>query len=265
MLNLIHAEFYKLSKSTGAKVCFILIFVSAAVLMYISHCVAIGSMSEDISSSASGLTEIMMISLFGSLMAGILVCSDFETKTIHDAVASGNGRKAVVISKVLVYIVVISLLLLPYAVTVIIGYCTGAEFSAQFVASAFVRILADQAGTSVTASGLGKIIFVYLVTVIVYAARISICIPLAFKVRKPVVVMGFGFASGALIELANGLLKDVPVLGNLISYTPYARTFTVITTDLGTNTLLKATISSIVFIGIMTGLTYSIFKKTEIN
>jgi len=118
MINLLRAELFKLRKSTAFKVCFLLSCASAMALTYFSHAIAIGSFSNSISGSASGLSEFVIISLLGSLLTGIMVCSDFETKTIHDAIACGKGRSSVVLSKVLVYVLIITLLFVPYELTV---------------------------------------------------------------------------------------------------------------------------------------------------
>lgn len=265
MINLIRAEFFKLSKSTGFKICFLLSCISASALVYISHCIAVGSMSAEISGSASGLTEILIVSLLGSLLAGLLVCSDFETKTIHDALACGNGRRAVVISKGVIYVLLIAMLLLPYMIATIVGFCIGARFATPFVASVFIGILSDKEGLSITAGTIGKIVSISLVTMLVHAARLSICIPLAFKIRKPIAILAIGFTFNAVIDLVIGLLIKVSVIENMISFTPFARNFLILTMSSDPGTLIKAAICSLVFICFIVALTDRIFKKAEIK
>lgn len=265
MINLIRAEVYKLSKSMSIRVCFLLSCISATALTYISHCIAVGSMSSDVSSSASGLTEIVVVSILGSLLAGILVCGDFETKTIHDAVACGNGRLSIVISKAILYLLIVVLLLLPYMIATIAGVCSGAKFTAPFIPSVFVGILSDDAGVSVSSGIIGKIIVVSLVTMLVHAARLSICIPFAFKIRKPAAILAIGFAFDALIDLVVGLLKDVPVISDIFSVTPYNKEYLLLTVHMEAGTLLKAVISSIAFIIVMTAVTYAVFRRAEIK
>ena len=68
MINLIRAEFYKLGKSMSIKVCFILSCVSAVSLTYISHCIAVGSMSTDVSSSKSLLSRYSPLHLAGLML-----------------------------------------------------------------------------------------------------------------------------------------------------------------------------------------------------
>ena len=265
MLNLVRAEIYKLNKSISLKICFLLSCISGAALIYISHCIAIGSMSTDVSGSASGLTEIVIISLLGSLMTGILVCSDFETKTIHDSVTCGNGRWSVVISKALIFLMIIALLLTPYMLATIIGFCSGVQFTKPFVASVFIGILSDSAGAEVTAGNLGKIIAISLVTMLVHAARISICIPFAFKIRKSIAVLTFGFVFDALISLVISLLVKVKIFADIISFTPFESKFLLLTVNTTAGILWKAVISSILFIGLMAVLAYKIFKRADIK
>jgi ABC-2 type transport system permease protein len=265
MLNLIYADLYKLSKSTAIKVCIILSCISAIALTYISHSIATGAMSDTIRGSAAGLGDVMIVFLLGSLMAGFLVCSDFESKLIHDAVACGNGRIAVVISKTLVYILLVALLVLPYAIATIVGFCTGAEFTTPFVPSIFLDILANKTGLGLTPAVICKIIVVSLITMLVYAARLSICLPIAFKVRKPVVVMAIGFAFGFLSQLVIALTKDVPILGDILSNTPFAMGDNVVTMEAGAGMLFKVTGSSFVLLIIIAAITYRLFRKAEIK
>lgn len=265
MLNLVHAEFYKLQKSIGLKICFLLSCISGASLIYISHCIAIGSMGIEVKSTASGLTEIVIVSLLGSLMTGILICSDFETKSIHDAVACANGRMSVVLSKTLMYIIYMIMLLLPYMVATLIGFCSGAKFSTPFVASVYIQMLSDVTGKSVAAGTVGKIILISLVSMIVSAARLSVCIPVAFKIRKPVAVLAIGFAFNALIDLVIGLFKNVPVISDILTFTPFSRKFILVTVHTTTGILIKAVICSIIFIAVMAVVTYISFKKDEIK
>lgn len=263
MLNLIHAEIYKLTKSTGAKVAFIISSISAISLACISHFIARGTLSTDIIGSASGLSEVMIISLLGSLMAGILVCTDFETKTIHDAVVCGDGRRAVVLSKIIVFVLMIAILMLPYAIVTLIGFSTGAEFI--FVSSVCTNIMAENVALGVSASVIFKIIAIFLVEIIVYAGRLSICIPIAFKAKKPIVVMGIGFILSGLIDLVIVLMDKIPGFSKIISITPYYRDYILIPMGTGVGTLLKVIGISVLFIVIMTLIAYKIFKRAEIK
>ena len=265
MLNLARSEIYKLKKSLSLKICFLLSCISAAALAYISHGIAVGSISADISGSASGLTEIVIVSLLGSLMVGVLVCSDFENKTIHDSIVCGSGRMAIVLSKSLIYIFVIFLLLLPYMVTTLVALCSGAEFTSQFVFSVFMQFLSDESGQNITPGMLGKTGIIFLVTVLVDAARLSICIPLALKIRKPVAILVIGFVFSAVIDLIVGLLGKVSFLEDMISFTPFSRDFLLLTLDTPSGTLVKAAICAVVFFGMMVAVTYAAFRKADIK
>lgn len=265
MLNLLRSEFYKMRKSVSLKICLLLSCISAAALIIISHNIAVGKMSADIAGSASGLTEIVIVSLLGSLMTGLLICGDFETKTIHDAITCGNGRSTVVITKMLMYILSMMLLLLPYAAAVLAGYLSGARFTSSFVMSVFFRVLTEVAGSGVTLEKVGKILAIFILTMLVYAARLCICVPLAFKLKKPVVILAIGFLFSALIDLVIGLISDVPVISKIISCTPFSRDFILMTMNTGAGMMIKAAASSMIFLGLITELTYLVFRRDDIK
>jgi hypothetical protein len=265
MLNLLQAELFKLKKSTAFKVCFLLCCCSATALVVISNFIAVGKLDKSISGNASGLTEICIISLLGSLMAGILVSSDFETKTIHSMVASGNGRRAVAYSKVVIFVLIIVLLILPYLIVTLIGVCSGVKFTSPFVPSIFIQYLYDTMGKTITVDVIAKIILISLSAMLVHAARLSICILVAFKIRKSIAVLAFGFVFNGVIDLLLGLLKDVPVISDLIKYTPFSKDFLLVSVHSGTGVFLRAIISSIIFLVIIMEVAYQLFKKAEIK
>jgi ABC-2 type transport system permease protein len=265
MLNLIRADLYKLRKSLALKICFLVTCVSAGALTYISHAIATGSMSASVSGNASGLSDICMMALLGSLMTGVLVCSDFETNAIHDAVTCGSGRISVVVSKALVYLLLIAFLLLPYGVATVVGFCSGAEFTKPFVPTVFLGILANETGISLTAAAICKIILLSLIAMLVYAARLCFCLPLAFKLRKPVAIMAIGMATDFLVDLVIRLLNGVPVISNILSFTPYSKGLAYLTMGASVGTLLEVIVVNIVYFAVMTGITFLLFRRAEIK
>lgn len=265
MLNLLKAELFKLKKSTAFKVCFLLCFCSGTALVVISNFIAVGKLDTSISGNASGLTEICIISLLGSLMAGILVSSDFETKTIHSMIAGGTGRRAVVYSKVVIYVLVIALLILPYLIVTLIGASSGAEFTKPFVPSIFIQYLYDTSGKAITADMIAKIILITLSAIMVHAARLSVCILVAYKIRKSIAVLAFGFIFNGIIDLFLGLFDNVPVIPDLIKYTPFSKDLLLTSVHSGTEVFLRAIICSIIFLVIIMEVTYQSFKKAEIK
>ena len=265
MINLIHADLYKLGKSKALKISFLLLCAAAGTLVYISHGIAVGSIKAEVSGDASGLTDIVLMGLFSSLMTGIFVCGDFESKLIHDEVACGNGRKAVVISKTFVYIMVVMLLYLPYAIAGVAGFCSGAEFAPPFVPSMMLVLIANNAGIAVTASSVVKAIVMMLLTGLVFAARMSFCLPIAFKLRKPVVVMAIGMAADWTLDMIIRAAGDIPVIGTIISYTPYSKIRYELTLASGTGELVEMAVISIVFIALMSAITYTLFRNAEIK
>ena len=125
--------------------------------------------------------------------------------------------------------------------------------------------MAENSSLGASAASIGKIISISLVEILVYAARLSICIPIAFKATKTMVVMGIGFTFSGLFDLVIGLVDEVPGVSNIISMTPFYREYMLINIDTEVGTLLKIAGISIVFILIITLITYKLFKRAEIK
>ena len=265
MLNLIFAEFYKLKRSKGIKLCFGFTVICSISMAIISHNVAIGKLNLSISGSASGLSEVVIMSLIGSIMTGILVCNDFETKTIHDEIIGGNGRKSIVYSKAIVFSICIALLLLPYIVVTFIGCSSDLEFSKLAGSSGFMNIIVENKSLDFSAFNVGRILLISITLIIVYIGRISLFIPIAFKSRKPMIVMSVGFGLSTLVDIFIGLLGDISGVSKIILLTPYSREYLLISMETEFTMILKAMVVNIIFTIIMIYITYKIFRKSEIK
>ncbi len=82
-----------------------------------------------------------------------------------------------------------------------------------------------------------KSIEVLLISMVLYAARLSFCIPLAFKIKKAVVVTVAGIVLGFLSDFFVILLSKVPVLDTILEYTPFSHQ--IITMDMSQGELIK--------------------------
>lgn len=264
MVNLFRADLYKFKKSKGLKVYILLSFLCITILAVILYKVADGTMSKDILQSVSLLIDAIMVSLLASLMIGSYICGDFQSKTIHSEV-SCTTRGKVILMKCLSSMFATSLITLPYAIVAVICFISKMKF-AQFdgIPSLFIGILNNSKGIEVTVSSVAKSIVLVFVGILLYAARLSICIPVAFKVRKSVVVMAVGIAAAFGFDMVTQMLKDVAVIGTIFDNTPYAVIYDLsMTASVGT--IIRAVIDSIVFILVMIGITYAMFRKAEIK
>lgn len=265
MFNMIKADIYKLSKMQAVKICILTSIVCSLGIAYMLHGVYNGTYSLDASSAFALVSDTMIISILGAVLTGALICGDFESKNIHDEIACGNGRFAIVITKTVSISLLIILLVLPYVLMSTIGFATNIGFAIYTgVPSAFLNILSNATGVEITNEYVLKSVVLSLLITLTYIAKISICIPLAFMARKSIVVIMTGFVSTFLFDIISALLKDVAGISNFIKFLPYTMIY-----DLNLNcsveVMVKSFISSVLFITVMLGITYAQFRKAEIK
>lgn len=264
MFNLLKADLYKLKKSKALKICFLISLISAALLAAILYNVSNGNIGKEMMGSVSLLVDAMMVSLLASLMIGVIICGDFQSKNIHSEITCAR-RSTVVLTKVITSMLITSILILPYAVVAVIGFASKAEFAAlNGIPSLFINVLTNKAGVAADGSEVGKSIGICLIGILIYTARLSICVPVAFKVRKSAAVMTVGIVAAFGFDMIVKALEDVPVLGYLFTNTPYAVIYDV-NMNAGPGVIIRAIVVSAVFIFIMAALTYVMFRKAEIK
>lgn len=260
MFNLLRVDFFKLRRSIMFKVSLFISLVCAIALAIVAHEVATGTLEVSVS-SASGLSDIFIFSILMPFIIGMLVCGDFENKDIHDEISLGRGT--IVISKSIIAFVTALLLTLPYALIGLICFVSKGEFSQMFAYSTYLSIMCNSLGVDVTGAAVGKAVVRMIVMGLIYASSFSIGIPIAFKVRKPILAIIIGevvaFCSAFLVEL----LHSIPGIGKLIELTPYY--YTNLPADVTNGNLVKYSIYSIVFFALMMGSSYLIFRKADIK
>lgn len=265
MLNLIQADIFKLRKSVAIKILLGITTVSAAIMAVIAYLIPLGKMDAGMTGIGFMFSDINVISILGGIIAGVIICGDFENKTIHNSIANGCSRGAVIISKAFVLGFALAFILLPYAVITGIALDTGSEFSMGSVAVGFLHLLTAEGSTAFSASEIWKMFAVMLTLVIVYVAQLSICVPLAFMLKKPIFVVaiyyGFSIFTAQLLRLS----ESSPMFDRIFSLTPYGGKHAFITLDTITGDLVKAIAISLIFICIMLAVTYSAFRKSEIK
>lgn len=260
MINLIHAELFKLRKCKAFKISLLLTTICSVALMAISYGNATGKCNIS-SGNASGLSDIFIMSVIGTLMAGIIICGDFENKDIHDEISC--GRLEIVISKSVIYSLIIIALVLPYAVVGFAGFLSGADFDRMFKFSVFLNVMANDQHLSLNTTNIVKALLVVLTSVVVYAARLSFCIPVAFKMRKSVIVTVIGVVFGFIINLVLSGLEKIRFFKQIEKLLPYSYAKLELTDS--SMYLLRALLVSGFFIGIMIVISYLLFRKSEIK
>ncbi|OAB41937.1 hypothetical protein [Paenibacillus glacialis] len=262
MFNLIQADLFKLSKSMAIKILFALTTVSAVVMAVMAYLIPQGKIEANMTGIGFMFSDVNMISILGAVIAGIFICGDFDNKTIHDAIANGCSRAAVIVSKAIVLGCAITLILLPYVIITGVALSTGSEFSMGSVAVGFLHLLTSSDGSTID---IWTLLSALVTLIILYVAQLSVCVPLAFVLKKPVLVVAIYYGFSILTAQLTRLSDSYPVFGRIVSWTPYGGNYAFVTLDTGTGDMVTAITVSILFMIVMIAVTYSAFRKSEIK
>lgn len=265
MYNLILADLFKLRKSMAIKILFGITTVSAVLMTVMAYHISQGNMDKGMSGVGFMLSDINMLSILGAVMAGIFICGDFDNKTIHDAIACGFSRGAVVVSKAMVFCCAIAFILLPYAITTGIALSTGSKFSMGSVAVGFLHLLTSEASAAFSASGIWKLLAVMLTLVIVYLAQLSICVPLSLVLKKPVLVVAIYYGFTILCAQLSGLRASSTLVDSFFTFTPYGGNYSFLTIDTAWGDIFKAISVSFIFMIVVLAATVRTFRKSELK
>jgi len=265
MINLIQADLYKMRKSAAIKILFAITTVCAIIMTIFAYLIPQGKISESYTGIGFLLSDINMMSILGAAVAGVFICGDFDNKTIHDAIASGCSRIAIICSKAITFFIAIVFLLLPYAIMTGIALFSGVKFGMGSVGVGFLNILAKDSGTAFDVATFSKMLAVMLTLILVYVAQLSLCVPLALIFKKPVIVSVVYYGFTLLCAQLNGFKNASEVFKNIFSYTPYGGTHTFLTLEAQAGDFGKAIIVSLVYIIVIIAITYSVFRKSEVK
>jgi len=265
MYNLIRADLFKLRKSMAIKILFGITTVSSITMALMAYLLPQGKIDASMTGMGFMFSDVNMISILGAVLAGVFICGDFDNKTIHDAIANGYSRGTVIVSKATVFCCAIAIILIPYAIIIIITLSTGYEFSMGSASVGFLHILTTDAGKTFAASEMFKLLVVMLTLMIVYMAQLIICVPLAFVLKKPVLVVAIYYAFTIFCAQLMVLRGNSPVIDSIFSCTPFGGNYTFVTLNSAMGDILKAISVSLVFMIVMFVVTYSAFRKSEIK
>lgn len=264
MFNMIRADIFKMFKMKAVALCVLASTICALGIAIMLHGVFKGAISLDGGSAFALLSDTMIIMILGSVIVGMLICGNFESKNIHDEIACGNGRLAIVLTKTVSVFLIVTVLTLPYILMSTIGFATNIGFGRYLgVPSAFFDILSNVPGVEVTNSYILKSIVLSLLITLTYLAKVSICIPVAFKARKSIAVIMIGFAATFAFDILSVLTKDINGL-SFLKYLPYSLGYK-LTLDCSIHVMIQSAVSSILFIAGMLIITNLIFRKAEIK
>jgi ABC-2 type transport system permease protein len=265
MFNLILADLFKLRKSMAIKIILGITTVSSVIMAIMAYLIPLGKIDSSLTGLGFMFSDTNMLSILGAVVAGVFICGDYENKTIHDAITSGNSRIAVIISKAATFFIAITIILLPYAIVTGVALGTGSEFNMGSATIGFLNLLTKDSQTTLTLMKIGKLLVVMLSMVIVIMAQLSICIPLALVLKKPVLVVAINYGVSILSGQLMGLKERFPLFERIFNCTPYGGTYSFLTIESGAGDITKAISISIVYIIGMIVITYLAFRKSEIK
>lgn len=261
MKQLLKATIYRMRKSMGVKIAIGLIYVAAALYYVLAAMVANGKLEAAQAGSVTGLGDSMIIWLFGSLVIGLLVGADFENKTIHGTIKF--GRKKIVGNYMLVSAVFVMIMVLPYTVGSVI--CIISDIGMQGAEGTVISIFMDNVLEYSKEIPVGKLILSYIAYTIVYVGQLSICVPVAIKLKKTVVVTAFGFFFGMITALLATLASKVKILDNVYRLTPYHYGIAQIGINANIGDMFIGIVVSLIFTGIMGIISWYVFKRADIK
>lgn len=263
MYNYVKSDFYKIRRTKSIYVIFLLTVVVASITLIVMNQIAMGGMTADMGVNISLISDTMLTGIFGGIILGELVSDDFATKSIHNKIISGNGRSSIIISKLISFALSMSIVLLVYVILAIVVVVSGEKFAPLAgIPSAFFDLIAGCANQ--TNPQIAKCILLCIVIVLCYIARLSICLPVAFKSKRKIPVLVIGFVSAFVFDIVFTLIKDVAVLSDIMKALPYYR-MTQLVIDAPSKDIWGAALSSVIFTAFMTGTTYLLFRRDEIK
>jgi ABC-2 type transport system permease protein len=259
------ADLFQLRKSVMLKVLLAITTVSAVIMAVMAYLIPQGKIATSMTGLGFLFSDVNVTSILGAVIASVFIGNDFDNKIIHDSVAAGHSRGAVIVSKTAVFAGALAVVLLPYALVVGIGLGMGATFSMGAVALGFLHLLTSSAGTALSAAEIGKLLAVIVTLMLVYVAQLSLCVPLTLAVRKPVLVVAIFYAFSILCGQLAGLRATSAVFDRIFGWTPFGGNFSFLTLGSGAGDILKAWAVSLLFVAAMLALAYAIFRRAEIK
>lgn len=260
MINQLRADLYVLRHSGTAVLCLLACIVTATLYTWLQHSLAVGDLGPQAASGVQGLSDVLLVSLLGPLLYGVIVSQPFETKSVHNALLA-SGRGAVTASTTLVAATVVTALSLPYGLAALVGRLTGAEF-APAIPTAFSQLLAE--GEPLTTGGVLSLLAITVTAGLLMAAKLAVCLPLAFWLKRPLVVMAVGFVWSFLADLLGSTAADVEGLEALVRLTPFAIEHVPMPGATAAE-LLGTVAVSVVFIALMGAVSWLILRRADVK
>ncbi|MGI6104772.1 MAG: ABC transporter permease [Raoultibacter sp.] len=256
MINLMKAEFLKLKKSLPFKLVVLAMLVLSIVAAFSSLSYVGSPSAEELEMVFSGyeaffvsLRDTTTIAMLGVLLVGIVVCSDFDNRTIQAEISSGHKRISVLLSKYVVFFVALFIAVFPY------------PFMRAILQGLLIGL-----GIELSLGVIFHMLLSCITVVFVSTALISISILFAFVLRNTIITV---VASLVLIVLGgNALLSfgiSIPALGNVLARTPLGLGKDLYENGYAAPDLFLALGVSVIVIVVMIVVTQLFFRRAELK
>ena len=210
MSRLMSAEFYKLWKSVGFRVCLIIFLVQDIIYL-----ISVGYVGDLLGIKLNGFDQFnyLLTSFSGSTVSGMLfgfmaaslITSDYKSRDIQCAIAQGHSRCHILFSKIIVYVVAIWILAAEDILIYIVGSSLAGGFGRSFneqVALYMLRAVLCE-GFVLTMMFMTCVFIAFSLTS--KAASVSVNILLFFVIDLGVNIMPLLFQSDKLDKLLSYL------------------------------------------------------------
>lgn len=261
MPNQIRATLLQTRRSTSFRAALAACSLGAIAYLWIAHAVATGTLTEVTGRSGQGVSDVFLVMLLGSLLAGTIVCTDFETKTMHDAVLATH-RASIVAARTVVFTLAVMLLTLPFGIAASVALAAGAEV-APILPTTPILVAMNPSGPELGPQTLFRLLLIVGVTGLVYAAQLSVCIPFGFWIRRPVAVMAFGFVVAFILSTAHEALAEIDQLRPIQRASPFA--YSGLSLESSTGTLVAAGCSSVAALVLMSLVAWVLFRRADVK
>lgn len=265
MYNLIKADLFKLRKSMAIKIIFAIAAIGALTMVIMAYLIQKGKLNTGTTGIGFMFSDANMVAILGAVLAGIFICGDFDNRTIHEAIVNGNSRCKVVISKSIVFFISCLVILFPYFIVTGIAIKTGYKFNMGGISVGFLNLITTEGGKAISSSQGLKILSIMFGMIFIYIAQLSVCIPFAIGLKKPVIVVAIFYGITILSPQLAKLEASYKAFKNIIECTPYGNKYFFMTLNTGAGDIVKAFIVSLICIIIMLAITCFAFKRAEIK
>lgn len=260
MLNLIQADIYRVLHSTTIKILLTMTTVFSVILFGGMYLVANGTINQDLTNIIFLASDMNMVTLIGAILAIHLVSAEFESRNMHHLITSGFSRMHIVISKMVAYCLLFTLVISPYFIGGAVTILLNLDVNANTQLAGIMLMLQEHPAVSTIHA-----LLLLAVIALVYIAQLSTTVLFAFMFKKASLVIPLFY----VISITSGQIslykEHLGTLADMLRITPFASDFILIGVATTNDTLLAATVTSFLYIIAITALACLYFRKRDIQ